>query len=227
MTEVQSVQALLEETPERPSGEGELVLLGIPDLNGSIRGKALRPAAFTAALREGVVMTDLLLALDPVDMPIADFERFGIRSGAGDMVVRPEPETLRDLTWRPGWSVCLGTPSWRDGSPCKLASREVLRAVLGDAATLGYEILAAFEYEVRVRRDDGSPLSSGISYSLAEIARFDDLLARLGPALHGLGIELTAVHTEAGPGLFELNVAARPGLQAADDATFLKLAVKD
>ena len=43
MTEVSSVQALLEETPEHPSGEGDLVLLGIPDVNGSIRGKALRP----------------------------------------------------------------------------------------------------------------------------------------------------------------------------------------
>lgn len=227
MTEVNSVQALLEETSEHPSGAGELVLLGIPDLNGSIRGKALRPSAFAAALRDGIVMTDLLLALDPVDVPIADFERFGIRSGAGDMLVRAEPETVRDLSWRPGWSVCLGTPAWRDGRPCELASREVLRAVLGGAARLGYEIMAAFEYEVRLRGEDGSPLSSGISYSLAEVARFDDLLTRLGPALDGLGIELTAVHTEAGPGLLELNVAARPGLQAADDATFLKLAVKD
>ena len=185
MTEVNSVQALLEETPEHPSGAGELVLLGIPDLNGSIRGKALRPSAFAAALRDGIVMTDLLLALDPVDVPIADFERFGIRSGAGDMLVRAEPETVRDLSWRPGWSVCLGTPAWRDGRPCELASREVLRAVLGGAARLGYEIMAAFEYEVRLRSEDGSPLSSGISYSLAEVARFDDLLTRLGPALDG------------------------------------------
>jgi len=42
-----------------------------------------------------------------------------------------------------------------------------------------------------------------------------------------LGIELGAVHTEAGPGLLELNVAARPGLEAADDAALLKLAVKE
>jgi len=227
MTEIRSAPGLFEATPEPRSGGGELVLLGIPDLNGSIRGKALRPAAFAAALRDAVVMTDLLLALDPLDLPIADYERFGIRSGAGDMLVRPEPETLRDLTWRPGWSVCLGTPAWRDGSRCELASREVLRTALAGAAELGYDVLAAFEYEVRVRAADGSPLSSGISYSLAEVARFDDLLVRLGPALDGLGIELTAVHTEAGPGLLELNVAARPGLEAADGATFIKLAVKD
>ena len=211
----------------RARGEGEFVLLGIPDVHGSIRGKALRPAAFEAALREGTVMTDLLLALDPTDQPITDYDRFGIRTGAGDLVVLPEPDTLRELTWRLGWRICLATPVWPDGSPCELASREVLRRALGALAELGYDTLAAFEYEIRLRDASGEPLSSGISYSVGEILRFDDFVARLGPALEGLGIELGAVHTEAGPGLLELNVAARPGLQAADDAALLKLAVKE
>lgn len=35
------------------------------------------------------------------------------------------------------------------------------------------------------------------------------------------------MHTEAAPGLLELNIAARPGLQAADDAAFVKFAVKE
>src|SRR5205085_6943778 len=81
-------------------GDAEYVLLGIPDVHGSIRGKALRPDAFAAALREGTVMTDLLLALDPTDTPITDYESFGIRSGAGDLVIHPEPDTLRELSWR-------------------------------------------------------------------------------------------------------------------------------
>jgi glutamine synthetase len=207
--------------------DAEYVLLGFPDVHGSIRGKALRPDAFAAAVREGTVMTDLLLALDPTDTPITDYEAFGIRSGAGDLVVHPEPDTLRELSWRLGWRVCLATPSWPDGSPCELASREVLRRALDSLAALGYSALAAFEYEIRLRDAAGQPLSSGISYSVGEILRFDELAARLGPALQALGIELGALHTEAGPGLLELNVAARPGLAAADDAAFLKLAVKE
>ena len=46
-------------------------------MNGSIRGKALRPAAFESAVEHGTVMTDLIIGLDPVDTPIADYERFG------------------------------------------------------------------------------------------------------------------------------------------------------
>lgn len=223
MTGVEPIRA---ETLLR-TGEGEFVLLGIPDVNGSIRGKALRPAAFEAALQDGTVVTDLLLGLDPTDVPITDYERFGIRSGAGDIRVHPEPETLRALSWRLGWRVCLATPFWPDGRVVEFASREVLRRTLASMAELGYDVLAAFEYEIRIFDAHDTPLSSGISYSVGEVLRLDEFLARLVPALEALEIELSAAHTEAGPGLLELNVAARRGLLAADDAALLKLAVKE
>ena len=104
----------------RGSGDG-FVLLGIPDMNGSIRGKALRPDEFETAVEHGTVMTDLILGLDPTDTPITDYETFGIRTGAADLVVHPEPDTMRELSWRPGWRICLATPSWPDGSPCGYA----------------------------------------------------------------------------------------------------------
>lgn len=204
----------------------EFVLLGIPDVNGSLRGKALRSKAFEAAVGDGTVMTDLLLGLDPVDTPIADYERFGIRSGAADLIVRPDPDTLRDLSWRPGWRVCLATPSWPDGSSCEFATREVFRAAVEDVADLGFEVMSALEYEIRLWDPGGSPMSSGISYSLNEIGRYERFLDELVPALQGLGVELSAVHTEAGPGLLELNLGPRRGLAAADDATMVKFGVK-
>jgi glutamine synthetase len=209
-----------------PEGS-EFVLLGIPDVNGSIRGKALRPDAFESALRHGTVMTDLILGLDPVDAPITDYERFGIRSGAADLLVHPDPDTVHDLSWRPGWRVCLATPSWPDGTPCEFASREVLRSVLDGMAELGHEVMAALEYEIRLWDSGGHPMSSGISYSLTEIGRYQEFTDQLVPALEGLEVELSAVHTEAGPGLLELNLGARRGLRAADDAALVKFAVKE
>jgi glutamine synthetase len=145
--------------------------------------------------------------------------------GAPDLIVRPEPDTLHDLRWRPGWRVCLATPSWPDGSPA-FASREVLRRVLEDVDALGFEVMAAIEYEIRIWDEEGAPASSGISYSLNEIGRYARFLDELVPGLGGLGIELSAVHTEAGPGLLELNVEARRGLAAADGAALLKFGVK-
>src|SRR6185503_12423849 len=75
-------------------------------------------------------------------------------------------------------------------------------------------------------RAEGRPLSTGISYSIVEAGRYHELVSALAPALDALGIELTAIHTEAGPGLLELNLAAREGLRAADDAALVKLAAK-
>ncbi len=212
---------------EASAAGGEFILLGIPDVNGSIRGKALRPAAFESALRHGTVMTDLLLALDPTDTPISDYTKFGIRSGAGDLIVHPDPGTLHDLTWRPGWKVCLATPSWSAGRDCELATREVLRRVLSSLSELGYEAMSAVEYEIRLFDGDSKPLSTGLSYSLSELGGFDAFIRALSPALEALGVELSAVHTEAGPGLLELNLGARPALRAADDAALTKMAVKD
>src|SRR6185503_2618653 len=73
---------------------------------------------------------------------------------------------------------------------------------------------------------EGAPASSGISYSLAEVGRYGRFLDELVPALESLGIQVSAVHTEAGPGLLELNVEARRGLAAADDGALLKFGVK-
>ena len=211
------------------SAEGageEFVLLAIPDMNGSLRGKALRPAAFEAAVQHGTVMTDLIIGLDPVDTPITDYERFGIRTGAADLLLTPDVDTVRELTWRPGWRICFATPSWPDGSPCDFASREVFRTVTEDVSSLGYDVLAAIEYEVRIWDEHGEPLSSGISYSLNEIGRYDRFVDALVGALRAVDVELSAVHTEAGPGLLELNLAPGRGLAAADGAVLAKFATK-
>ena len=227
MSTAEETRAAVQREPGAGTADEEFILLGIPDVNGSIRGKALRPAAFQSALRHGTVMTDLLLALDPTDTPISDYTGFGIRSGAGDLLVHPDPTTLHDLTWRPGWKVCLATPSWPDGTRCELASREVLRGVLDGLSELGYEALSAVEYEVRVFDAESRPLSSGLSYSLSELGGFEAFVRALTHALDALGVDLLAVHTEAGPGLLELNLGARPALRAADDAALTKMAVKD
>ena len=65
-----------------PPARGEYVLLGLPDVNGQLRGKALSRPAFDSAVRDGTTVTDLLLALDPLDEPITTYEAIGIRAGA-------------------------------------------------------------------------------------------------------------------------------------------------
>jgi glutamine synthetase len=203
-----------------------MVLVGLPDINGALRGKAMRGHVFKRALQRGSPLTDLILALDPVDAPITDYQNFGIKSGAADLVVTPDASTLHTLTWRPGWHVCLATPRWADGSPCALASREVLRSAVEVMSAEGYDVVAALEYEIRLFDSEGAPVTAGLSYSLTELGRVGEFVELLLPALDALEIQLTAVHTEAGRGLLEVNIAARSALQAADDAILLRFAFR-
>jgi glutamine synthetase len=122
--------------------------------------------------------------------------------------------------------VCLATPSWPDGTPCAFAPREVYRRTIDALGGLGFEPMAALEYEVRVWDAHGEPLSSGISYSLAEIGAYERFIDELAASVEAMGIEMSAVHTEAGPGLLELNLGHRRGLAAADDAALVKFAAK-
>ena len=63
---------------------------------------------------------------------------------------------------------------------------------------LGFETMAALEYEIRLWDGDGRPMSSGISYSLVEIGRFKKFVDRLDPDL---------LEQEAGDVLGTVNVA--------------------
>ena len=89
--------------------------------------------------------------------------------------------------------------------------------MLEQLGELGYRALAAVEYEIRLRdvAIDRQQLSSGLSYSLSEVARFERFVERIVPALDALGVELSAIHTEAGPGLLELNIATCVARRAA------------
>jgi glutamine synthetase len=206
-----------------------LVSLGFVDVNGCLRGKAYSAKAFDSLCRRGyTVFTDLLLAVDPRDEPITTFEDFGLRSGAGDLRLLPVTETLRELPWRPGARVCIGDLAWRDGRPCELSSRRVLAGAVERLAALGLDAVAAFEYELRLYHDhDGSPVTSAQSYSLAGVERVAEFVARLQDACADLGLGLAAVHTEAGPGLVELNTDPQPAIEAADGAVLLRQAVRE
>lgn len=208
-------------------GTRGFVLVGFPDVNGRLRGKALSEAAFEHGVERGLAMTDLMLGVDYADEPIEDFTTLGIKVGAPDLVLRPDLTTLHPVQWRDGWQVCLADAHWSDGRPCELASRQALRHALSELEQEGLAVRAALEYEVRLSDRDGRWLSDGISYGWEQIAGLDFFVERLASGLEGLEVELTAVHTEAGPGLIEVNLGVASGVEAADWAALTKFAVKD
>lgn len=203
--------------------------LGFVDVNGSLRGKSYDGDLFDRICERGSVpCTDLLLAVDPLDEAITTITEIGVRSGAGDLLIRPVTETIRELPWRPGSRICIGDLAWLDGSACELSTRAVLKAGLEQLAGLGLSAVAAFEYELRLWRGDGDlPTTPGQSYSAGGVEAVAEFADSLQEACAGLDLGLTAVHTEGGAGLLELNTAPAPAQLAADNAILLRRAVHE
>jgi glutamine synthetase len=206
----------------------EWIVLATPDLNHSLRGKALSAKEFATATESGSSITDLILAVDGLDDPILTTVDAGPKAGSKDLVLWPDPRTLTPLPWRPNWGWCLSSPSWPDGSPCELSPRVVCETVVDRLASAGLQTLAAFEYEFRLYDEvTGAPVTPGRSYSLNDLRGLAPFLDSLRQATDACGIVLSALHTEAGPGLVEANMAPSAGIQAADQAALLRACITE
>lgn len=207
----------------------DFVFFGIGDQNGILRGKALPAREFERLVDSDGVMslTNLVLGLDTTDAPVTTLASLGYNAGASDLRVRPDLDTYRKLAGRPGWAVCLGDATWPDGSICELVPRAVLAGVAAQAAKQGLDVRAALEYEIRMkRRADQGFVTGGRSYDFGETLSVMSLIEALDSGCQEMGLPLTAYHTEAAPGLIEINLSAADACAAADAAAFLRLAVR-
>lgn len=211
--------------PEMPADARSLMLL-FPDIHGNLRGKMVDPkiASSERARTEGLPTTDLLLAVDPRDEPITTLATMGLKSGAQDLLLRPDAHTLRPMPWFPESHLLLGDLHETDGRPCEVSPRQVLRRSLDALAAHGLRLMAAFEFEFRLfRRDGWEPAATGLSYSPSTLSEVADFVGTLRRYADDLRLGLCVVHTEGAPGLIEVNVDPQDGMDAADTAALLRL----
>ena len=202
----------------------------MPDLNGYLRGKALSRGRVRGG-RPGRHGHDRppARASTPSTRPSPTTRASASARAPATSSSTRTLDTLHELTWRPGWSVCLSTPTWRDGERCELSVARDAPATRSPAmADLGYDVarrLRVRDPDLATRRASRSRAGSATASSRPGATTSSSRSSR--PRSEALGVELSAVHTEAGPGLLELNLAAQRRLRAADDAAYVKLAVKE
>lgn len=210
--------------------DAQTLLAVFPDLHGNLRGKMVDRRIIDAARAraEGLPTTDLLLAVDPRDEPITTLSEMGLRGGAKDLLLRPDPSTVRPVPWLPHSYLVLGDLHETDGRPCGVSPRQVLRRALDALTAHGVHMMAAFEFEFRVFRDGTwDPATTGLSYSPLTLSEVANFIATLRHYAESLRLGLCVVHSEGAPGLLEVNVDPQGGLDAADTAALLRLAATE
>ncbi|MGI9463131.1 MAG: glutamine synthetase, partial [Aestuariivirgaceae bacterium] len=129
----------------------ETVRVSFADQHGVLRGKTIMATAFEAACLGGVPITSTLLLKDTAHQtvfPVWDKDAGfgdGRLTGAGDVVMMPDPATFRALPWsaNSGWVLC--DLHYTDGDPVGFSSRQVLREALARLAGKNLDLMTGLE----------------------------------------------------------------------------------
>lgn len=238
----------------RCAAEGiRLVRLAWVDPHGASRAKMVSLPAFEAALGDGFNINVATTTLDTGNArTFASFTRGGgmgvaEMTGSPNIVIVPDPSTLRVLPWAAGVGWVLCDEYFQNGRPYPFSPRQILRREIARLAERGLRLVVGLEVEwyltrlasdrlsdanvsvpgVRGRPLDVEPVETGYSYhSETNLDRMHPALAIVADTCFALGLPLRSIENEWGPGQVECTFAHQDALAAADAMVLFRTAIK-
>ncbi len=213
----------------------EHVKLGVFDGDAVLRGKYLSRDKFLSALDQELGFCDVVLGWDSNDQLYDNTSVTGWHTAYPDASVRVLPATRRTIPFEPKTALFLGEFTGRAEAVCP---RATLRRVLARAASLGYAVSAAAEFEFFVfeetphsLREKGyrglKTLSPGaFGYSVLRSSVHSDLYDEILGLGQSMRFPIEGLHTETGPGVLEAALTYCEALEAADRAALFKTFLK-
>ena len=210
----------------------------IPDMTGIARGKIMPTRTFST--QGGLRLPESVL-IQTVTGDYADDDTL-IHPTDGDMVLRPDPTTVRLVPWAidPTAQV-IHDCYFADGSPVEIAPRHVLHRVLTLYKERGWRPVLAPELEfylVKTNTDPDYPLEPPIgrsgraetarqSYSIDAVNEFDPLIEELYDYCEAQRLAIDTLIHEAGAGQMEINLLHGNPLELADQTFLFKRTVRE
>ncbi|PVW02748.1 glutamine synthetase [Microbacterium sp. Gd 4-13] len=231
----------------------EMVRFSFVDQHGILRGKTITRAGVAAAMRSGLTVPSSLLLKDTSGQSV--FSVFSADtgvgvdgfSGAGDIVLVPDPETFRVLPWTENTAWILCDLRFPDGAPVPFCTRSILRTELATLASRGYGMTVGAELEFHVFRLSDEELATahvaapgrpGDAMVCAPTTRGAQLLHEesldamqpLVDALYRtltlLDLPLRSIELEFGHSQFEITMEAGDAARIADAIVLCRMAVR-
>ena len=230
-----------------------LIRVAWADTHGVARAKALSPAAFGAALREGHNINVATATLDASGGRVfASFTRGGgmgldEMTGSPNLIHVPDPATFRVLPWAPGVGWVLGDEYFRDGRPFPFSTRHLLKRQIARLDERAMRLIVGLEVEWHLARtiDDRigpaetshqgrparpvptAPAEPGFAYHAeTNLDLMQPVLSELVRVYRALDLELRSIENEFGPGQVECTFAAVDAMRAADDYILFRTATR-
>lgn len=221
-------------------GIGEVECL-IPDINGVLRGKVLPATKLLQSVREGSLRLPSSVFAVTVTGEYADGDGEDEAYQDPDMVMRPDPETLRVA---PGFKTptayVFADALHTDGSPWASSPREVLKSVMALYAARGWRPVIAPELEfylTALNPDPDLPLTppagrsgraetSPQPYGLEAITEYEDLIDTIYEYSETAGLAVDTLIHESGTAQLEINFLHGDPVSLADQVLVFKRIVR-
>jgi len=215
------------------------VKVACSDIDGILRGKYLHIDKFAGALESGFGFCDVVLGWDLHDQCYDNTQVTGWHHGFPDALARLDLSTARRVPWDDNVPFFLGEFVNTDGSPHPVCPRQTLKRVLKRAEKLGFSVMSGLEFEwfnfaetpqswADKRGVAPTPITPGMfGYSLLRMADQRGFFNALMDDMLAFGVPIEGLHTETGPGVYEVAITFSEALEAADRAILFKTGAKE
>ena len=219
------------------------VKVACSDIDGVLRGKYLHRDKFLGAAQPypdgGFGFCDVVFGWDSSDQCYDNTQVTGWQHGFPDALARLDLSTARHVPWDNGVPFFLGEFVNADGSPYAVCPRQTLKRVLRRADKLGLQPMAGMEFEWfnfaetpqtwAAKKGVGpEPITPGMfGYSLLRMADQQPFFNALMDDMAAFGVPIEGLHTETGPGVYEVAIAFGTALEQADRAILFKTGARE
>ena len=209
------------------------VKLGGFDIDCVLRGKYVSLDKFWGVAEGGLGFCDVIFGWDSGDQLYDNAAVTGWHSGYPDTHATVDLSTYRRIPWEEG------TAAFLLDFDVPVSPRGVLQRVAEKARQMGFTVKCASEYEFFLFKETPEsvrakgygnlvPLTPGMfGYSWLRASENAPLVHALLDGLDAFDIDLEALHTETGPGVYEAAIKYDALIRAADKAALFKTAAKE
>ena len=221
------------------SKEIDTVLVCFPDMQGRLIGKRNTGHFFLDHVVDGMHVCDFLLTVD-IDMtPVPGYAAASWGLGYGNLTVRPDLNTLRQIPWLPGTALVMGDCIDHEGNELRHSPRAILKRQIERATGAGYSVNMASELEFYLfdetyksagEKDYGDLKTSGTyieDYHILQTSKDEPFLRAIRNNIEAAGIPVEGSKGEWGPGQQEVNLSYTEALEMADRHTIYKNGAKE
>lgn len=215
------------------------VKVGGTDIDGILRGKYLSLEKFWSIAESGFGFCDVVFGWDLDDACYDNTTLTGPESGYPDILAKVDLASFRLIPHEPHTAAFLLDFFGPDGKAHAACPRGLLKRIVARAEASGYVPMFGAEFEFWVFRETSEtlrqknfqqpePLTRGMcGYSWLRAGQQQEFVHAVLDACEKFDLPIEALHTETGPGVYEVALKYGLAVELADRAALFKTLAKE